>query len=230
MANEVIYHGSTRIIENPTASGSAPFNDFGLGFYCTKNPALAREWACSDRTNGYVNKYNLELAGLEVLNIPDSEVGTLTWTAILLQNRNFRISSEKMKAGVDWLLDRYYVNLGNYDVIAAPRADDSYFSFVRAFLSGEISLTQLSAALKLDKDSAQYVLRSDRAINHLEFMSFAPAEASSFYARRKSRDAKVRRDFLKMIAGQAADAARSNWLYIGDIVEQEVTARDLLLR
>lgn len=230
MANEVIYHGSTRIIEAPTSSGSAAFNDFGAGFYCTKSPALAREWACTDRTNGYVNKYSLELAGLEVLTIPDSEVGTLTWTAILLQNRKFRIASEKMKAGVEWLLDRYYVNLGNYDVIAAPRADDSYFSFVRAFLSGEISLTQLSSALKLDKDSAQYVLRSDRAINHLEFVSFAPAEASSFYAKRKSRDAKVRREFLKMIARQASVSPNPDWLYISDIVEQEVTARDLLLR
>lgn len=230
MSSDTIYHGSSLIVEKPSLDFSSGVNDFGKGFYCTQNADLAREWACSAGKSGYVNKYTLHSAGLDVLNIPDSDIGTLTWVALLLQFRKFRITSDLMKEGVDWLDDRFHVNLSNYDVLVAPRADESYFSFVRAFLSGEIALPQLTAALKLDSTNPEFVLLTEAAVNRLEFESFAPADTAIFYPKRKNRDYKLRKKFVEKVLIKNKDTSKKPWYYISDIVEQGVTARDLLVR
>ncbi len=230
MTSETIYHGSSLIVEKPSLEFSSNVNDFGRGFYCTQNPDLAREWACGCGKSGYLNKYTLHPAGLDILTIPDSDIGTLTWVALLIQYRKFRINSQLMKDGIDWLDDRFHVNLANYDVVVAPRSDESYFSFVRAFLSGEIALPQLTAALKLDATNKEYVLLSESAVNRLEFESFAPAASSVFYPKRKNRDYKLRKKFVEKVLIKTKDNSKKPWYYISDIVEQEVTARDLLVR
>ena len=62
-----LYHGSKRIIETPTFGEGKENNDFGLGFYCTESEELAKEWACSNNNNGFANKYEFDMAGLNVL-------------------------------------------------------------------------------------------------------------------------------------------------------------------
>jgi hypothetical protein len=49
-----IYHGSDHIIEQPVFGKGKPFNDYGLGFYCTEHIELAKEWACSADSDGYL--------------------------------------------------------------------------------------------------------------------------------------------------------------------------------
>ena len=44
----IIYHGSKEIVEKPVFGVENLRNDYGLGFYCTKNIELAKEWACFD--------------------------------------------------------------------------------------------------------------------------------------------------------------------------------------
>ena len=43
-----LYHGSSKIIEKPLFGYGKPYNDYGLGFYCTEHVELAKEWACKD--------------------------------------------------------------------------------------------------------------------------------------------------------------------------------------
>lgn len=38
-----IYHGSQKTIRTPALGTGNPRNDYGLGFYCTKCPNLAKE-------------------------------------------------------------------------------------------------------------------------------------------------------------------------------------------
>lgn len=57
----IVYHGSSKIIEKPIWGMGNPNNDYGLGFYCTENEELAKEWACSSESDGYANKYSLDL-------------------------------------------------------------------------------------------------------------------------------------------------------------------------
>lgn len=48
-----IYHGSSEIIEKPEFGYGKPYNDYGLGFYCTEQIDMAREWGvCPKRKMG----------------------------------------------------------------------------------------------------------------------------------------------------------------------------------
>lgn len=46
MSKLIIYHGSPEIIEKPVFGKGKPYNDYGMGFYCTEHLELAKEWAC----------------------------------------------------------------------------------------------------------------------------------------------------------------------------------------
>ena len=52
---ETLYHGSKLIIKNPTYGKGNPENDYGLGFYCTRDPELAKEWACAEEDDGFAD-------------------------------------------------------------------------------------------------------------------------------------------------------------------------------
>ena len=68
-----LFHGSVAVIEQPVFGKGARNNDYGRGFYCTEEIELAREWACSRQKNGYVNEYEFNMAGLNILNLNDPE-------------------------------------------------------------------------------------------------------------------------------------------------------------
>ena len=62
-----------------------------------------------------------------------------------------------MAFGVDWLKEHFSVDLTGYDLVRGYRADDSYFSFARAFLSNTIPLSTLSEAMRLGNLGEQVV-------------------------------------------------------------------------
>lgn len=47
---KTIYHGSDHIIEKPKFGYGKPYNDYGIGFYCTQNPNMAKEWGVASTT------------------------------------------------------------------------------------------------------------------------------------------------------------------------------------
>ena len=73
----IIYHGSTDVIENPVFGKGKPYNDYGLGFYCTESLDLAKEWAVDENRNGYANKYALDLNDLHILDLSQKSYTTL---------------------------------------------------------------------------------------------------------------------------------------------------------
>ena len=56
-----IFHGSPSIIEKPVFGYGKPYNDYGLGFYCTYSLEMAKEWAVSKDVDGYANCYTIVL-------------------------------------------------------------------------------------------------------------------------------------------------------------------------
>ena len=66
----------------------------------------------------------------------------LHWLALLTKYRSIRISTPTMKRGIEWLNEHFLPEIKHYDAIIGYRADDSYFSFARAFVNNEISLHQ----------------------------------------------------------------------------------------
>lgn len=138
-----LFHGSDHIIETPIYGVGKKHNDYGQGFYCTEDIALAKEWAVSEEKDGYVNEYEIETNGLHILNINDGSFTLLHWMGLLLNNRAFILATPLEREAKRYITDCFPVPLAGVDVIIGYRADDSYFSYARDFISGVISYEQL---------------------------------------------------------------------------------------
>lgn len=220
-----IYHGSSHIIEEPVWGYGKDYNDYGLGLYCTENSELAKEWACTENIDGFSNQYEIDLSGMDILDLSSKEYCILHWITLLVLNRKFRLSTPVMRRAVDWLSDNFYINADNYDIIIGYRADDSYFSFARAFLSNEITIQQLSVAMKLGKLGEQVVIKSKDAFEKLKFISYETVDSNIYYPKRKYRDDEARSNYLKTIEELDMDG-----LYLSDIIRERMKSDDERLR
>lgn len=194
-----LYHGSVKIIEKPTYGYGRTDNDYGQGFYCTRDYGMAAEWAASSQDGGFVNEYEIDIKNLKVLNLQDEKYHILNWLAVLLENRMVRLSSSVEKAGNKYLIDNYSINTDEYDIITGYRADDSYFSFARAFLNNTITVEQLSVIMKLGDLGIQYMLKSGKAFDNIKYRNSHTVDGTVYYSKRITRDKNARKDFNKML-------------------------------
>ena len=215
MSKLILYHGSPEIIQTPVFGKGKSYNDYGRGFYCTEHLELAKEWACTENTDGYANKYEIDTEGYTILH----------WLALLMRYRKFRISTPVMKRGADWLKEHFLLDLTPYDAVVGYRADDSYFSFARAFVNNEISLTQLAYAMRLGKLGEQFVLKTPAAFEKIQFISYETCDNTVYYAKRKARDDEARAAFRAELERDDLDG-----LYMRDIIREEVQPNDPRLR
>ena len=153
-----IYHGSVSVIEKPVFGAGNRANDYGLGFYCTENADLAMEWAVRRDHDGWANEYEIDDDGLAVLNLGDPQYCILHWLAVLLENRQFETEYGLPSEAKAYLSEHFAVPYKTADIIVGYRADDSYFTFAQDFISGAISYSQLSKAMRLGRLGNQYVL------------------------------------------------------------------------
>lgn len=220
-----LYHGSPNIIKEPIYGQGKSYNDYGRGFYCTEHLEMAKEWACTENSNGYANEYQLDLDGLRILDLSSKRYTILHWLALLVEYRGVHLSTPVMKRGAEWLKEHYLMDLGRYDIIIGYRADDSYFSFARAFLNNQISYKQLSYAMSLGKLGEQIVLKSEKAFEAIEFLSHELADNSMYYVKRKSRDEQARKEYMRILEEEDLDG-----LFMRDIIREEVMPDDARLR
>lgn len=224
MARIVLYHGSSRIIEHPVFGEGKTYNDYGLGFYCTENAEIAREWACTEGVSGYANRYELATEGLKVLNLTDDRYSVLNWMAILMENRQFRLASPIEQRGRDYLIRNFLPDYKKYDAIVGYRADDSYFSFARAFVANTISVGQLAAAMELGKLGEQYVLKSELAFSRIQFKDYIPADCNMYYPKRRMRDETARTEYQRILGNDS-----EHGIYIRDIIREGMKDGDAIL-
>lgn len=211
---EEIYHGSQVIIKKPIYGEGNPKNDYGLGFYCTREIDIAKEWACTEENSGYANQYELDMTGLSVMHLSGTDYNILNWLAVLLANRTFRISNDIAAEGKAYMLDRYPPDTESFDVIIGYRANDSYFSFANAFLNNTLSLAQLNKAMHLGKLGEQTVLKSKKAFEQISFIHSEAADREIYYPMKSARDHKARLTYRKESGQQrAADS-----IYLIDIL------------
>jgi len=226
MSPIIIYHGSNQIIEKPIFGAGNPRNDYGLGFYCTKDMELAKEWACSEEKDGYANIYELDITDLNICKLSGVEYNILNWLALLLQNRYFRISNDVAGAAKEYLISKFLPDVNNADIIIGYRADDSYFSFANSFLNGILSLEQLETAMYLGELGEQTVLKSEKAFNQLQYNGFQTADKKIYYTLREARDREARQAYKKQRSlQQTLDA-----VYILDIIREGWESNDPRIR
>lgn len=207
-----IYHGSEKIVENPTFGEGKKNNDFGLGFYCTESEDLAKEWAVSSLRNGFANKYTIDTEYMRILNLNSPEYTILNWIAVLVEHRLFSIKTPVARRAKQYLIDNFTINVNAYDIITGYRADDSYFDYAESFLNNAISVDQLARAMRLGKLGEQIVIKSQFAFSQLKFEGFDIAEKEEFYVLRKSRDDEANKLYFEMLEEE------SDGLYIQDII------------
>ncbi len=220
-----LWHGSSSIIEKPVFGIGKSNNDYGLGFYCTQECELAKEWACPDDADGYANHYSFEMDQMKVLNLSSSEYSILNWLALLVANRRFQATSSVAAQGIEYLKEQFLPDIGGYDAIVGYRADDSYFSFARAFVNNTISVDQLAQAMRLGRLGEQFVLKSKEAFDSLQYLGYEEAASDIYYVLRKSRDDEARNAYSK-----SAQSASLDGLFMRDIIRERVRNDDERLR
>ena len=198
---KIVYHGSQYIIEKPEYGKGARNNDYGRGFYCTESAELAKEWACAKDTDGYANKYELDLSNLKILNLNSPEYNILNWLAVLAKHRTYWQSSSIAEEAKVYLQQHFLVDISPYDIIIGYRADDSYFSFAQDFISNSISLKKLTEAMHLGKLGEQIVLKSGRAFQSIRFLGVEDALREEYFIKKISRDREARREYRKSKSG-----------------------------
>lgn len=215
-----IYHGSEKIVEQPTFGEGKKNNDFGLGFYCTESENLAKEWAVSSQRDGFANCYTLDTEYLNILNLNSPEYTILNWIAVLVEHRLFSIKNPVARRAKNYLIENFSINVNAFDVITGYRADDSYFDYAEAFLNNGITVEQLAHAMHLGKHGEQIVIKSQFAFSKLKYEGFDIAENNHYYVLRKSRDDDANRLYLRMLEKER------DGLYIQDIMRGGISNDD----
>lgn len=215
-----LYHGSEQIVEVPTFGLGKKNNDFGLGFYCTENDDLAKEWAVSSLRNGFSNRYTLNTEHLNILNLNSSDYTILNWIAVLVEHRLFSIKTPVAHRAKRYLIENFGVNVNAFDLITGYRADDSYFDYAESFLNNGISVEQLARAMRLGKLGEQIVIKSRFAFSRLQYEGFDIAEKERYYISRKARNDEANRLYWEMLKEE------DDGLYIQDIMRGGVKNDD----
>ena len=214
-----LLHGTDHIIEEPDVNIGNEHNDYGKSFSCTRSEEMAKEWACKQNTDGFINRSELNTDGLKILNLMDGNHTVLNWIALLLKYRTFKLGSEIAVDARDYIIEHYSVDTSNYDVIVGYRADESYFQYAESFVSNALPLHSLNQALKLGKLGEQTVLVSQKAFEQIKFIDASPVEKNVYYPKFLDRDTTARRTYRQKI--KKSKSYRDD-IYVMDILREEL--------
>ncbi len=218
----MVYHGSTNIVNPPVFGVGKVTNDYGRGFYCTEDSELAKEWACAKGTDGFANIYQLDLSGLKILDLNSGKYCILTWLAILAKYRTYWENGNISREAKDYLKKHFFVSPEKYDVVRGYRADDSYFTFAKSFVSNGISLEQLKNAMHLGALGEQIVLKSKMAFSQISYIDSIEAKADIYTRRAQERDKEARKTYRKLLR----ESSYSEGIFMADIIREGMTADD----
>lgn len=221
----VLWHGSQKIVKVPQFGLGKVHNDYGLGFYCTESIDLAKEWACSGDADGFANRYELDMADLKVLDLLSPHYSVLHWIALLIEHRSFRKDTAIAVGACEYLHNHFLPDTDACDVIRGWRADDSYFSYARAFVNNTITVEQLGRTMKLGNLGEQVVLKSECAFKNIRFDGFERAPLTQYGPLAKERDEAARAQYRELLAENPFEGIR-----IVDIVREGMTADELRLQ
>ena len=169
----IFYHGSKQIIKEPIVNGSNKTNDYGPSFYLTIDLKSTKSWACRNDIVGVVNQYYVRKPTFENFKILDltnkSKFSVLNWLAILMHFRTLDSSFVKNNELVLKWLEKYYIDVNEYDIVIGFRADDSYFRFPIRFISNDLAFEDLEEVFLSGNLGVQYAFMSQKAIQSLKF-------------------------------------------------------------
>ena len=193
----LLYHGSDHMIHTPKYLGGKDDNDYGNGFYTTEYEQHAKSWAALNGAPAHsiVNQYELELEGLNVLDLAD--FGVLAWIAEVISNRG---TSQEITAILGKrLVELYKVDTSEYDVIKGYRADDSYTQVIEAFLLNQINIAEVERLFYKGSLGNQIFLKSEKAFRQITWLGSYEVASVETYA---DSDLIARREVNKFMQGR----------------------------
>lgn len=125
----------------------------------------------------------------------------------------------------EYILNNFYIDIKEYDVIIGYRADDSYFSFAKDFINNTISIEQLVLVMKLGELGIQIVLKSKKAFDGIKYLNNEVAEYKEYYIKRISRDKNERDIYLNSYRQMKG----YDGLFVMDIIRKELKNGDKII-
>ena len=147
MREQILYHGSNLVVQNPRIMINGHYKDFGYGFYCTSYEKQAKRWAMTRKGESILNRYEYRLhPDLKVLSFVEM---TDEWLDFVVDCRR----------GIEHA----------YDIVEGPMADDQIWSFVEGFVAGRIPREAFWGLVKFNYPTHQIVLCTEAALSTLTF-------------------------------------------------------------
>lgn len=177
--NIILYHGNNDKHIVPVyrkVEGKEDLCDYGTCFYTTDKEEDAHAWGFSRSTLPFVHKYNLPLNDLKVVDI--RQFSTLEWIITICHFRkvSFNLSYSEIEK-LELLEKKYFIeDVLEADVIISYRADDVLFDVIREFVTGRINMKRFEAILYNTQVGVQYCLRSELALDSLEYIITVEAD------------------------------------------------------
>jgi hypothetical protein len=204
MGKIILYHGTPDKIVVPKFGGGDDKHDYGRGFYLTENIELAKEWAVCrpNDTNGWVHKYELETAGLKILDFQQHSV--LAWLAELMKHRD-AADSKRYRILAKKFIEKYGMDTRDYDVICGWRANASYFYIAKEFVRDNIDVDILEDLLSLGGLGIQYCIKSEAAYANLKEITdeLLAVDYTEFNDRYNQRDITARKRMRELVDSDA---------------------------
>lgn len=165
------YYGADRLVTKPIFNYGNPSNDYGLGFYLTPNKDLARLWASKFPDGGYLIEFDVDVSKLKICHLDSTnDEDVLKWLSVLISHRFSNSRRNVNEQYINWIINNYPFDLGDYDAIVGYRADDSYFTYSYDFVRNELSLELLKEAMRIGKLGIQFVLMSEKSFKHIKYI------------------------------------------------------------
>ena len=200
----ILFHGTPDKIVVPTYGKGKEKHDYGQGFYLTESIDLAKEWAVCrpNEKNGWVHKYQLDTAGLKILDFQDK--GVLAWLAELMKHRDAS-DSKRYRMLAKKFIEKYGVDTKEYDVIRGWRANASYFYIAKEFVRDNIDMDILEELLSFGGLGIQYCIKSKLAYSKLHELDdgLMAVQYAEFNEKYNQRDVNARQKMRELVDSDA---------------------------
>lgn len=200
----ILFHGTSEKIVVPTYGRGEKKHDYGQGFYLTESIDLAKEWAVCrpNEENGWVHKYQLDIAELKILDFQDK--GVLSWLAELMKHRD-AADSKRYRMLSKNFIEKYGIDTKDYDVIKGWRANASYFYIAKEFVRDNIDIDILEELLSLGDLGIQYCIKSELAYSKLHELEddLIAVRYAEFNEKYNQRDITARQKMRELVNSEA---------------------------
>jgi transcriptional regulator with XRE-family HTH domain len=160
--NVLLFHGAKKKFSLPVdLSHSKDQNDFGRGFYLGENLEQASTYI-SNSDYPYVYSFCIDCKGVKIERFSVSK----DWMIAIAYFRGWLNEYSECT-----LIKEIITRVNNADLVIAPIADNRMFDILSEFVDGSITDLQCQHALAATNLGFQYVLKSEKAISKLVYIS-----------------------------------------------------------